>query len=434
MGGRPRTTAHIIIFSVALVLQIVVRPFDDFYANVSVTLFALCELFGALGELNVAAFQWIYVLTFLFALIVTGKFAVSALVERVKQQRQRPSAASGLEYDSPTSLSKCERALVAPFLLLVTVAVTCILAFVAFLYGLFRMLARCAYNSTRKDYDQHCMYETLDALCMGLLGIVYAILHAGSKGEHRKTLDSFGVGRLAERWAASVWATITARSAAQRKHKAEARAKVKTNGWEEPPRQIPPSSQQVSKPPKKWARLQDPSTGRPYFYNESTGESSWTCPLSAWAEAVDPASGRTYFYNSATKETLTGQKAFTADRWRKAIHARSFEEQAWNIIRFWARTESCRRARFAERRRIGRGGRGSSEGGYLVATSKCGKAIAGSANGPERVAEARGQDTKVNQSCCGQAQKCTRGHGRRGDYARIPQGAGRSSACVQVAL
>ena len=112
----------------------------------------------------------------------------------------------------------------------------------------------------------------------------------------------------------------------------------------------------------------------------------------------------------------------------------SFEEQSWNIIRFWARTESCRRARFAERRRIGRGGRGSSEGGYLVATSKCGKAIAGSANGPERVAEARGQDTKVDQSCCGQAQKCTRGHGRRGDYARIPQGAGRSSACVQVAL
>ena len=250
-GGPSRTTAHIIIFSVALVLQIVVRPFDDFYANVSVTLFALCELFGALGELNVAAFQWIYVLTFLFALIVTGKFAVSALVERVKQQRQRPSAASGLEYDSPTSLSKCERALVAPFLLLVTVAVTCILAFVAFLYGLFRMLAGCAYKSTRKDYDQHCMYETLDALCMGLLGIVYAILHAGSKGEHRKTLDSFGVGRLAERWAASVWATITARSAAQRKHKAEARAKVKTNGWEEPPRQIPPSSQQVSKLPKK---------------------------------------------------------------------------------------------------------------------------------------------------------------------------------------
>ena len=93
MGGPSRTTAHIIIFSVALVLQIVVRPFDDFYANVSVTLFALCELFGALGELKVAAFQWMYVLTFLFALIVTGKFAVSALVERVKQQRQRPSAA-----------------------------------------------------------------------------------------------------------------------------------------------------------------------------------------------------------------------------------------------------------------------------------------------------------------------------------------------------
>ena len=93
MGGPSRTTAHIIIFSVALVLQIVVRPFDDFHANVSVTLFALCELFGALGELRVPAFQWIYVLTFLFALVVTGKFAVSALVKRVKQQREHVAAA-----------------------------------------------------------------------------------------------------------------------------------------------------------------------------------------------------------------------------------------------------------------------------------------------------------------------------------------------------
>ena len=238
---------------------------------------------------------------------MTGKFAVSALVERVKQQRQRPSAASGLEYDSPTSLSKCERALVAPFLLLVTVAVTCILAFVAFLYGLFRMLAGCAYKSSRKDYDQYCMYETLDALCMGLLGIVYAILHAGSKGEHRKTLDSFGVGRLAERWAASVWATITARSAAQRKHKAEARAKVKTNGWEEPPRQIPPSSQQANRRKSGLVSKTPRRAGLTFTMNQM--ERARGRPLSAWRQWILHRGGRTFITRRRRRRRGLGQKA-----------------------------------------------------------------------------------------------------------------------------
>ena len=323
MGGPSRTTAHIIIFSVALVLQIVVRPFDDFYANVSVTLFTLCELFGALGELNVAAFQWIYVLTFLFALIVTGKFAVSALVERVKQQRQRPSAASGLEYDSPTSLSKCERALVAPFLLLVTVAVTCILAFVAFLYGLFRMLAGCAYKSTRKDYDRIACTKCWTPSAWVCSASCTRFFMPGARASTAKRQTVLGSGVLLRGGPPRCGPRLLPDRLRREKHKAEARAKVKTNGWEEPPRQIPPSSQQVSKPPKKWARFLDPSTGRPYFYNESTGESSWTCPLSAWAEAVDPASGRTYFYNSATKETSwTRPESVMADRWRKAIHAR----------------------------------------------------------------------------------------------------------------
>jgi len=64
--------------------------------------------------------------------------------------------------------------------------------------------------------------------------------------------------------------------------------------------------------PPGWEQLADPATGRPYFCNRSTGESSWTPPPSGgpggglppgWEEARDPASGRTYYFNRSTNTT-----------------------------------------------------------------------------------------------------------------------------------
>jgi len=62
-----------------------------------------------------------------------------------------------------------------------------------------------------------------------------------------------------------------------------------------------------------WQEVTDPGTGRVYFYNTATQETSWTDPrkmsvcgddgASDWQEVTDPASGRVYFYNTATKET-----------------------------------------------------------------------------------------------------------------------------------
>jgi len=69
-----------------------------------------------------------------------------------------------------------------------------------------------------------------------------------------------------------------------------------------------------------WKEHVDPSSGKTYYYNERTGESSWTNPVPAqaaiplgdatqpakteeWTAHVDPASGNTYYYNATTGAT-----------------------------------------------------------------------------------------------------------------------------------
>lgn len=84
--------------------------------------------------------------------------------------------------------------------------------------------------------------------------------------------------------------------------------------------------------PAGWEVVVDPSSGKPYYCNRATGESSWTQPAApaaapvfmpvapppapvaapqpalpaGWEQAPDPASGKMYFFNRAT-----GQSSWT---------------------------------------------------------------------------------------------------------------------------
>jgi hypothetical protein len=399
-------TAHAVIFGISFALQVGVRPYSTKEANLSVGLFTMCELFGALGEFEIAAFQWIYVVTFLLALIVAGKFAISALVKSVVAQRHeledhlksRPptinngdegrrarntvgEGSNGLDRGSKkTALSMCERTLVAPFLFVITVVLVGVIIVFACLSVLFKLFARCARNSARDDTHQSCTYELLDAAYMGFLGLIYAILHTGSSGEHRSTLDSFRVGHLAERYSLVVWAWMMARAVKFREIKAkeqERKGRVdrsssnpRIHRQEQPggvkkiekmqsrTKVIPSTGDDEStvvtsdenttdgaslslqegkeevdgaKKQEKWTEVRDPSTGKTYFHNSVTGVSSWTDPraiapkpavsnsslVSPWTAKQDPASGKTYYYNSATNETS----------WARPLEEKEAEEE-----------------------------------------------------------------------------------------------------------
>lgn len=85
--------------------------------------------------------------------------------------------------------------------------------------------------------------------------------------------------------------------------------------------------------PPDWTEHKDPTTGKTYYYNKLTKETTWTKPapkLAAtaplapgapkapaapgappapgglppdWTEHKDPVTGKTYYYNKLTKET-----------------------------------------------------------------------------------------------------------------------------------
>jgi WW domain/Ankyrin repeats (3 copies) len=61
-----------------------------------------------------------------------------------------------------------------------------------------------------------------------------------------------------------------------------------------------------------WSEVTDPNTGKIYYYNQLTQETSWEKPSKkptngefdgSWSEVTDPNSGKTYYYNSSTNET-----------------------------------------------------------------------------------------------------------------------------------
>jgi hypothetical protein len=74
----------------------------------------------------------------------------------------------------------------------------------------------------------------------------------------------------------------------------------------------------------EWQAKEDPSSGRTYYYNTRTQETSWTLPTAAaeggdndaknWSSKVDPSSNRTYYFNSVTRETTwTKPAGFTEE-------------------------------------------------------------------------------------------------------------------------
>lgn len=98
--------------------------------------------------------------------------------------------------------------------------------------------------------------------------------------------------------------------------------------WERPAQTSQQQQQQtpvaVSEPspaglPEGWTEHLDPGSGRTYYYNASTGVTSWDRPAptaqkampaeSDWTENIDPATGNKYYYNAKTGESSWTQPA-----------------------------------------------------------------------------------------------------------------------------
>jgi len=83
----------------------------------------------------------------------------------------------------------------------------------------------------------------------------------------------------------------------------------------------PVEQQQAAAKAEEWTEHVDPQSGRTFYFNAATGETSWTQPASAsqqqstqlpgtnsasqddWTEHVDPGSGNKFYYNAKTAET-----------------------------------------------------------------------------------------------------------------------------------
>lgn len=66
--------------------------------------------------------------------------------------------------------------------------------------------------------------------------------------------------------------------------------------------QPPPASEPASSP-ADWQQLTDPASGKPYYHNRITGQTSWTKPSPADWERLTDASGAPYYRNRTTGQT-----------------------------------------------------------------------------------------------------------------------------------
>ena len=56
-----------------------------------------------------------------------------------------------------------------------------------------------------------------------------------------------------------------------------------------------------------WIQFEDPTTGREYWHNSSTSETTWDEPLGVqaalWVKIYDPDHGKPFYYCKTTEET-----------------------------------------------------------------------------------------------------------------------------------
>lgn len=114
---------------------------------------------------------------------------------------------------------------------------------------------------------------------------------------------------------------------------------------------------------EEWTEHVDPQSGQTFYYNATTGETSWTkveirpvlqeqqsaqppaqCPLDAdWTEHVDPASGNIFYYHTKTGETSwtrpesvlkaleTQQSACLGNEWTETFDQSSGQKFYYNV-------------------------------------------------------------------------------------------------------
>jgi len=97
-----------------------------------------------------------------------------------------------------------------------------------------------------------------------------------------------------------------------------------------------------------WTEHLDPQSGTLFYYNAATGETSWTKPAleasapalqEGWTEHTDPASGNTFFYNAKTGETSwtrpqpASQQTQVADsEWTENIDPSTGNKFYFNVV------------------------------------------------------------------------------------------------------
>jgi hypothetical protein len=109
-------------------------------------------------------------------------------------------------------------------------------------------------------------------------------------------------------------------------------SKTQETSWEKPSKPTqqgePTGEENIEALAEGWVACEDHSTGQCYYYNQQTNETSWEKPVAKpskttsnqaaashdWVETTDPTSGNTYFYNTKTGETSWDRPAaMTAD-------------------------------------------------------------------------------------------------------------------------
>ena len=92
--------------------------------------------------------------------------------------------------------------------------------------------------------------------------------------------------------------------------------------------------------PSNWVQAQDPASGREYWINKTTNETSWNPPQlvstegdgTEWEEAQDPSTGRAYYVNTETRRAtwsrpeLDALSAASSERFFRYVDKRGKEQ------------------------------------------------------------------------------------------------------------